>query len=174
MGTGKSTIARQLSARLNYECLDTDKIVEVRTGSTVRELFVDRGENEFRKIESDVLDECLTRQLPAVIAGAGGIVVREENRQRIRTAQANESVIVVWLHARTDVLALRTSKGVHRPLLDEDRVGTLERLAAERADLYSEVADIVIDVSDRSVEATVSLLVDAIEEGRREMGESNE
>ncbi len=168
MGTGKSTIARQLSARLGIDCLDTDKLVETRSGRSVRELFAELGEGAFRDLESEVLDECLSRQLPSVIAGAGGIVVREENRQRINGARADDSVLVVWLHASTDVLVSRTSKGVHRPLLDDDRVGTLTRLATERADLYADVADIVVDVSNRSVEATVNLLVDAIEEGNEE------
>lgn len=174
MGTGKSTVARQLSLRLGIECLDTDKMVEARAGMSVRELFAELGEQEFRNRESDVLAECLARPIPAVIAGAGGIVVRESNRQAIRTSQEAGNVIVVWLHAATDVLVSRTSKGVHRPLLDDDRVGTLERLAEERASMYSEVSDIVVDVSQRSVESTVNLLIDAIEEGQAEMSISHE
>ena len=174
MGTGKSTIARQLSARLGIDCLDTDKLVETRSGRSVRELFAELGEGAFRDIESDVLDECLSRQLPSVIAGAGGIVVRQENRDRINSARDDNSVVVVWLNASTDVLVSRTSKGVHRPLLDDDRVGTLTRLATERADLYADVADIVVDVSNRSVESTVNLLIDAIEEGNEEKSSNNE
>lgn len=174
MGTGKTTIARQLSTRLGIDCLDTDKLVETRSGRSVRELFAELGEGAFRDLESEVLDECLSRQLPSVIAGAGGIVVREENRDRINSARDDDSVVVVWLHASTDVLVSRTSKGVHRPLLDDDRVGTLTRLATERADLYADVADIVVDVSNRSVESTVNLLIDAIEEGNQEKSANNE
>jgi shikimate kinase len=70
----------------------------------------------------------------------------------------------VWLHARPEVLAQRTIKGGHRPLLDDDREGTLIRLSEERAPLYSSVADIVIDVSDRSQESVCTLLIDAIDE----------
>lgn len=174
MGTGKSTVARQLSAKLGLDCLDTDKMVEARSGRTVRELFNDVGEDAFRDLESDVLNECLSRQTASVVAGAGGIVVRESNRALINEARQKHAVVVVWLHANTDVLASRTAKGGHRPLLDEDRVGTLTRLATERADFYSEVSDIVVDVSQRSVESTVSLLVSAIEEGLREEGGNNE
>lgn len=170
MGTGKSTVARQLSSRLGIDCLDTDKMVEARSGRTVRELFDESGEAAFRDLESDVLSDCLSRQSASVVAGAGGIVVREGNRELINAARRKRTVIVVWLHAATDVLAARTAKGVHRPLLDADRVGTLERLATERADFYAQVSDIVVDVSQRSVESTVNLLVDAIEEGLREEG----
>ena len=174
MGTGKSTVARQLSARLGIDCLDTDKMVEARAGKSIRELFAELGEQDFRDRESEVLTECLSRSAPAVIAGAGGIVVRESNRQAIRASQDLGGVIVVWLHAATDVLVKRTSKGVHRPLLDDDRVGTLERLAEERAGMYSEVSDIIVDVSQRSVESTVNLLIDAIEEGQAEMSITHE
>lgn len=174
MGTGKSTIARQLSTRLEIDCLDTDKLVETRSGLSVRDMFSELGEDAFRDLESEILDECLSRQVPSVIAGAGGIVVREQNRQRINRARESDAVVVVWLHATTDVLVSRTSKGVHRPLLDDDRVGTLTRLAHERADLYAEVADIVVDVSDRSIESTVNLLIDAIEEGNEEKSARHE
>jgi shikimate kinase len=170
MGTGKSTVARQLSAKLGIDCLDTDKMVESRAGRTVRELFDQLGEATFRDIESEVLTECLSRQTPSVVAGAGGIVVRESNRAVINEARKNHLIVVVWLHASTDVLAQRTAKGGHRPLLDEDRAGTLSRLADERAGFYSELSDIVVDVSHRSVESTVALLVSAIEEGLREEG----
>ena len=81
---------------------------------------------------------------------------------------------MAWLHASPEVLVDRTAKGSHRPLLDQDRAGTLRRLSEERAPFYSEVADIVVDVSDRSVESTVSLLVDAIEQSLVEMSENDE
>lgn len=174
MGTGKSTIARQLSNHLRFDCLDTDKLVEARAGKPVREVFSELGESHFRDIETEILGECLARKLPAVIAGAGGIVVRDENRLMINRARESQSVVVAWLHASPEVLVDRTAKGSHRPLLDQDRAGTLRRLSEERAPFYSEVADIVVDVSDRSVESTVSLLVDAIEQSLVEMSENDE
>ena len=164
MGTGKSTVARTLATHYGLDCLDTDKLVETRAGKTVRQIFSDDGESVFREIESDVLAECLRSPEGAVIAGAGGVVVSELNRKVLDTARADSGALVVWLHARPEVLAQRTAKGVHRPLLDEDREGTLIRLSEERAPLYSSVADIVVDVSDRSQESVCALLIDAIDE----------
>ena len=174
MGTGKSTVARQLSQQFGIDCLDTDRIVESRSGMTVRDIFAQQGEASFRDLESDVLGECLERQLPCVIAGAGGVVVREENRELINSRRAAGQLLVIWLHAVPQVLVARTTKGAHRPLLDDDREGTLHRLANEREPLYASVSDIIVDVSQRSVESTVSLLVEAINEDVRERSSTDE
>lgn len=174
MGTGKSTVARTLATHYNVTCLDTDKLVEARAGKSVRQVFADDGESVFRDIESDVLADCLRSPDGAVIAGAGGVVVRESNRELINRARSSSGVLVVWLHARPEVLAVRTSKGGHRPLLDEDREGTLVRLSQERAPMYSAVADIVVDVSDRSQESVCTLLIDAIDEAMKYGSGSNE
>jgi shikimate kinase len=80
MGTGKSTVARTLATHYGIECLDTDKLVEVRAGKPVRRMFTEDGEEAFRDLESDVLSACLRSPQGAVIAGAGGVVLRDENR----------------------------------------------------------------------------------------------
>ena len=174
MGTGKSTVARTLATHYGIECLDTDKLVEVRAGKPVRQMFTEDGEEAFRDLESDVLSACLRSPQGAVIAGAGGVVLRDENREMLNTARRDSGAIVVWLHAQPEVLSVRTAKGSHRPLLDDDREGTLVRMSQERTPLYSEVADIVVDVSDRSQESVCALLIDAIDEAVKYGETSNE
>lgn len=174
MGTGKSTVARTLATHYGIECLDTDKLVEVRAGKPVRQMFAEDGEDAFRDLESDVLSSCLRSPQGAVIAGAGGVVLRDENREMLNAARRDSGAIVVWLHAQPEVLSVRTAKGSHRPLLDDDREGTLVRMSQERTPLYSEVADIVVDVSDRSQESVCALLIDAIDEAVKYGETSNE
>ena len=174
MGTGKSTVARTLATHFGLECLDTDKLVEARAGKPVRRMFAEDGEEAFRDLESDVLSACLRSPQGAVIAGAGGVVLRDENREMLNTARRDVGAIVVWLHAQPEVLSVRTAKGSHRPLLDDDREGTLVRMSQERTPLYSEVADIVVDVSDRSQESVCALLIDAIDEAVKYGETSNE
>lgn len=163
MGTGKTTIAKMLANHFAVECLDTDKLVELRARKNVRDIFSQDGEETFRDLESEVMLECVNRQVPAVVAAAGGAVNRASTREHIAHAQKRGTVAVVWLHASTDVLEKRTARGGHRPLLDTDRRGTLERLAAERSPFYSEISDIVVDVSERSPESVVALVVEAME-----------
>ena len=174
MGTGKTTVARLLAEHRRVELLDTDKLIESRDGRSIREIFSESGETAFREIESEVLRECLQRPGSPVIAGAGGVVVREQNRAMLDAARDAGSTVVVWLHARPEVLAERTAKGVHRPLLDDDRMGTLTQMSEDRGPLYASVADIVIDVSDRSIESVVELLRDALDDQEEFVGKDHE
>ena len=79
---------------------------------------------------------------PTVIAAGGGAVVTPATRQRLRAP----TTFCVWLTAEPAFLASRAAGKTHRPLLDDDPVGTLTRLAAERQPWFEEVADAVVTV----------------------------
>jgi shikimate kinase len=143
MGSGKSTVGRQLASRLGWAFLDSDTMVEAATGSTVAELFESGGEAAFRAEESRVLAEALVTSTPAVVSAAGGSVLSEVNRGLL-TRQA----MVVWLRAEPSTLATRVRPGGHRPLLGADHTVALAQLDAVRRPLYEEVADVVVDVDD--------------------------
>lgn len=164
MGTGKSTVAWLLSQHFKVPCLDTDKLIELRIGKSVREIFTDSGEEFFREVESEVLLECLHTPGGAIIAAAGGVVLGESNRAAIKQAATKRQATVVWLFAEPESLVARTAKGSHRPALDDDRLGVLEQMFAQREGLYKEVSDVIIDVSQRTAESVADLIIDAINE----------
>ena len=139
MGTGKTTVGRCLADRLGWLFLDSDEMIEMRTGRTVREIWHEDGEAAFRRLESDVLRDALTHE-NAVVAAAGGVVLDPSNRELLRDEH------VVWLRADPETLVSRASTGDHRPLLDDDPDAALRRMAADRSALYAEVADVVVDV----------------------------
>jgi len=155
MGSGKSTVARIAAERLGRPLLDTDSEIEARDGRSVREIFAVDGEAAFRVIEAEVLAEALTRAEPAVIAAAGGVVLRAENRAVLNAARAR----IVWLAATPATLFERVRNGVHRPLLDDDPEGTLQRMYEHREPLYREVADLIVCVDDRSVSDVVEAVL---------------
>ena len=146
MATGKTSIGRLLADALARPLFDSDAQIEARTGRTVRDIFETDGEPAFRAMEEAVLAEALDSPTPAVVAAAGGVVLSDTNRQRLRTCGAH----VVWLRARPDTLLarIREADQEHRPLLDGDAAGTLERMCSERGPLYDEVATQVVDVDD--------------------------
>ena len=155
MGSGKSTVARVLGERLMRRAVDTDVVIEARTGRSVREIFATDGELAFRDLETAVLIEALEDPEPCVIAAAGGAVLREENRMAMQRSHAR----VVWLSADPSVLLDRVRPGGHRPALDADAAGTLRRMYETREPLYREVADLIVSVDGRSVSDVVEAIL---------------
>jgi len=143
MGSGKTTVGRELAGRLGWSFLDSDALVEAATGSTVAELFAERGEEAFRAEEARVLAESLAASTPAVVSAAGGAVLAADTRA-LFAAEA----IVVWLRADPATLSARVGTGVGRPLLADHPAARLVELDAVRRPLYEEVADVVVDVDD--------------------------
>jgi shikimate kinase len=150
MATGKTSVGRLVADALARPLFDSDAQIEARTGRTVREIWRTDGEPTFRVLEAEVLADALASPTPAVIAAAGGIVLADGNRARLRASDA----LVVWMRARPGTLLDRLERAddTHRPLLDADPEGTLERMHDARTPLYAEVADCVLDVDDRSTD----------------------
>jgi shikimate kinase len=144
MGAGKTSVGRQLAESLDVPFVDSDEQVEARTGRTVRDIFEHSGEAAFRFEEKEALASALDSRTPSVIAAAGGTVTDADTRSRLRDLLA-EGGHVIWLRATPQLLATRVTSGNHRPLLEDDPEGTLQRLNDERQDLYRSVADIVLD-----------------------------
>jgi 5-deoxy-5-amino-3-dehydroquinate synthase len=143
MGVGKTTIGKRVARRLGRPFVDADEALVSATGLTVREVFEHEGEDAFREREAAVLADLLSRPEPTVIAAGGGVVVRDENRKRL----GSDDAFVVWLSGEPRFLASRVGRKDSRPLLDgDDPIARLEQLAHERAPLYREVADVVVDV----------------------------
>lgn len=144
MGSGKTTVGRRVAKLLSRDFIDADEALEEATGRTIADIFASDGEDAFRAVELEVLDALLERPVPAVIAAGGGVVVREQARERL----GRDDVTVVWLDAAPAFLASRIETKAHRPLLagDEPPRVVLERLDELRRPLYAEVADIVVDV----------------------------
>jgi shikimate kinase len=155
MGSGKTTVSRVVAERLGRRVVDSDAVIEEATGRTVREIFADDGEDAFRSLETAALLDALSSAEPLVIAAAGGVVLREENRRALREADAK----VVWLCASPALLLERVGSGVHRPLLDADPAGTLQRMHDEREALYREVADAIVLVDHRTVAEVVEAVL---------------
>jgi shikimate kinase len=155
MGSGKTTVGRIIAERLNRPLFDSDAMIEARYGRTVREIFAEDGEAAFRDIETEVLTDGLQSTTPSIIAAAGGVVLRAENRAALKQYAGR----VVWLCANPDALVERVKSGGHRPLLDNDPEGVLNKMFAERESLYREVAHAIVRTDGRSVGEVVDAVL---------------
>jgi shikimate kinase len=158
MGAGKTTTGHLLAERLGWGYRDSDADVESTTGLTVPQLFARDGEAAFRRAEAGVLASACADPLPSVVSVAGGAVLSAENRRLIKA-----SGIVVWLRARPETLAARVGDGAGRPLLGEDPVEAVVRLATVRAPFYAELADVVLDVDGLDPASVAQHVLDAMD-----------
>ncbi|MDR2894346.1 MAG: shikimate kinase [Alistipes sp.] len=77
MGCGKSSFGRRLAAELRWKLIDTDREIERRAGATIAEIFAQQGEEAFRVLERQVIDDAATSEVDTVVALGGGAVCRE-------------------------------------------------------------------------------------------------
>ena len=138
MGSGKTTVGSSLARKLGREFVDLDLTIVKEAGRTIPEIFEHSGEECFRDLEHRALLDALDGAGERVIACGGGIVVRPENRERLKR------VPTVFLREDLGVLYSRT-RGTGRPLRGASRED-FERLYAERLPLYEEVADLEVAV----------------------------
>jgi shikimate kinase len=152
-GSGKSTVGRQLARRLDLPFVDADQAIEQRLGCAIREFFEREGEERFRDLESETLDD-LTRHHPGVLSTGGGVVLRPLNRRILR-----ERTQVFYLRTSPEEIYRRLRHDKVRPLLQvSDPLVRLRDLMAQRDPLYREVAHHIIE----SPKPTVSGLVQQI------------
>lgn len=157
MGAGKTTIGRQLARTLGLEFLDSDREIERRSGVDIPTIFDFEGESGFRRRERAMI-EALTQHDDIVLATGGGVVLDPDNRRDLAGRGT-----VVYLETSVDEQLRRTRHDRNRPLLQaDDRRATLERLDAERAPLYREIADVVIPTDDSRRATTVERIVRAL------------
>jgi shikimate kinase len=164
-GTGKSTVARLLAERLGWQWADADEVLEARHGRTIREIFAQEGETGFRDKETAVLRELCARQ-HHVIATGGGVILRAENREQLRTAG-----LVVWLTGDPPTLWQRlqhcASTAERRPNLTVGGLAEIEELLRVRQPLYAQCADLTVDTVGRSPQEVAEMILASLKSERR-------
>ncbi len=157
-GSGKTTIGRQLARRLALPFVDSDHVIEQRLGCSIREFFAREGEDSFRDVEQQVLDD-LTQTQAGVIATGGGAVLREANRRHL-----HERGQVIYLRSSPEDVFRRVRHDTARPLLQvDDPLSRLRALFETRDPLYRETAHFVIETGRPSVATLVNMIAMQLE-----------
>lgn len=153
MATGKSTVGRQLAARLRWRFEDIDHLIEVREKRTVAEIFAKQGEPYFRAVEREIL-ALLQPIRHVVIATGGGTFADPDNRAAINLDGAS-----IWIDVPLPELIARIPLDGRRPLAS-DRP-QLERLYAARTEGYR-MAHLRVNASRSSASAVADRIIDAL------------
>ena len=159
--TGKTSLAKLLAERLNWDWIDADVEIERRAGKTIARMFADDGEPAFRDLEVQVIaDLCARSRL--VIAAGGGAPMREESRRAMRAGGT-----VVWLQARPETILARmtgdATTATRRPdLTDKNPLDEVLHLLEKRTPIYRETGHLAIDTEGRSLEELATTILAAV------------
>lgn len=162
MGSGKTTIAIELSHRLKMSYVSTDDLIEKKEKATINEIFTKKGEDFFRNVESEVIKQACAMD-NVIIDTGGGVVLKEEN-----WANMKEGGIIICLTADEETIMARTKKYKHRPLLNvEDPKQKIRSLMLRRTPFYAK-ADYCVDTGKMTVNQVVDEIVGIVDKKGQE------
>ena len=153
MGVGKSTVGKKLAKKLKLKFIDIDKIIEKKEKRTIKEIFEDKSEDYFRKIEKKISLEELKKS-NSVIALGGGAFMDSSIRK-----EAENLSISFWLDLGLESLLIRLKNVKKRPLLNQDHLEeSVNKIYSERKKIYNK-SDFKIKCNLMNADQIVSKII---------------
>lgn len=147
MGAGKSTVAHALRDRYGMRLIEMDEQIEAQEGMSISEIFASRGEEAFRRLETELL-EGLERETDTVVSCGGGVPMRACNVDAMR-----RSGTVVYLSAAPETIYGRVKDAHNRPLLEGNmNVEYIAQLLQARLPKYLEAADVTVETDGHDIQ----------------------
>ena len=161
MGTGKSTIARELAKTRQMNIVEMDEEIVRRRGKSIADIFEEEGEEYFRYLETALLKELQTKENQVISCG-GGAVLREEN---VRVMKKNGCVVL--LTALPQTIYERVKNNTDRPILQGNmNMEYIASLMEKRREKYEKAADIVIATDGKNVSQICEEMLQKLAESR--------
>lgn len=148
---GKTTISNLLGDRLNKKVIDTDLKIEERINMKISSFLNKDNEDEFRNIESNVIDE-VSKQNNIIISCGGGVIKKQQNIDYLR-----RNSIIIFIDRKLELLETTTS----RPLSNNKK--DLEKLYIDRYPIYKKSCDYIIENNDK-LEDVISKIIEVYNE----------
>ena len=143
MGSGKSTVGKILAEKLEMKFLDTDLEIEKEQGRSVQDIFSEKGEEYFRKLENEISKK-LSTENNTIISTGGGIILNKENIEYLK-----KDGVVFFLDVAKKTLYKRLISSKGRPLLEGDELwNKINNVLGERLERYRSSADFIVKVGN--------------------------
>lgn len=143
MGAGKTSVSQYLANTLALPSIDADEYLELLEDRVIADIFAEDGEDAFRDLETQYLEE-LCKRSPRFIGCGGGVVKRAANVELM-----HEHGYIVYLQVTADEAAARIPNTASRPLFKN--LDTARAIVAEREPLYAAAADIAVETTGYAI-----------------------
>lgn len=158
MSSGKTTVSKLLSETLNKPLYDTDNLIINKTNLTINDIFLKFGEEYFRELETEILEE-VSKKENAIISTGGGIILRDRNRQIM-----HETGKIIYLNAEFSVIEERLENArKSRPLLMEETEKIRKRFD-DRQPLYKDCDFEIKITKDMTPEKIADIIISYLED----------
>ncbi|MDO8627692.1 MAG: shikimate kinase [Candidatus Diapherotrites archaeon] len=157
-GTGKSKIGKLLAKTLGKKFVDSDDEISLHESKPIREIFKEKGEDYFRKVEEEVIEE-LCKQEGIVLSCGGGVPTRAKNLENIK-----KNSIVFLLTASPEKILSRIGEDKDRPRLTNEKteLGEIKKMLELRKAFYEKAADYVIDSEHNDEQKKVKEIIEIL------------
>ncbi|WP_319202570.1 shikimate kinase [uncultured Ilyobacter sp.] len=157
MGSGKTTVGRQLAKALEMKFVDIDKLIAAKESKNISEIFSEKGEDYFRSLEKQIVIE-ESKDNNVIISTGGGVIIDNDNIKNLR-----KTSFVVFLECDVDCIYNRVKRRKNRPLLNvENMYETIQELYEKRKVLYKISSDFRVEIdNDTNIYDTVDRIKEA-------------
>ena len=136
-GSGKTTLGKEIARVFDYEFIDMDSLIKKETGLKISQIFLNKGEEYFRSIETSILEKIILNDKKLIISTGGGIVLKN---QKILKKTYN-----IYLECNINTLVKRLNSSKERPLIGDNIVKNVNQLLIEREILYKTISNAIVD-----------------------------
>ena len=136
-GSGKTTLGKEIARIFDYEFIDMDSLIKKETGLKISQIFLNKGEEYFRSIETSILEKIILNDKKIIISTGGGIVLRNQ--------KILEKTYNIYLECNINTLVKRLGSSKERPLIGDNIVKNVNQLLIEREILYKTISNAIVD-----------------------------
>ena len=135
MGSGKTSIGKRLAKIIDVRFIDTDFEIEKKANDSIVNIFKNKGEDYFRKLEEDTIQEIIKNNDEVIILSlGGGSLIREQTLELVK-----KNTLLIWIKADINTLAKRIENRKNRPLINQGNITeTISNILDKRIHLYQQ------------------------------------